>query len=94
MFKVIVWIVFGSSITSVLFTPEVVAAVLGTVNTVLIIAHAHHVRRVVEPKVDHLTAQVECVAPKVDEVVAGVATVVNEVTPGWDGEDRRHGDDD
>lgn len=75
MLKVIVGVLLPGTITAVLLSPEVVAAGLTFLNTVLLVAHARHVRRTLEPKVNRVAAQ--------------VATVVNEVTPGWDHVERR-----
>lgn len=75
MLKVIIAVFLPGTITAVLFSPEVVAAGLTFLNTVLLVAHSRHVRRTLEPKVNRVAAQ--------------VATVVNEVTPGWDHIERR-----
>lgn len=75
MVKLILAVTLPGTVTAVLFSPEVVAAGLTFLNTVLLVAHARHVRRELEPKVNRVAAQ--------------VATVVNEVTPGWDHVERR-----
>lgn len=66
----------GTSAVAAFLTPEVVVAALTTLNTVMLIWHARHVRRRVEPKVDHVV-----------EVVDQVADATPHIP--WAGEERR-----
>lgn len=59
MIKVLIVAVTLPSIAGLLTSPDVVAAAIGTFNTILIMRNSRYVRNSVEPKLDHVAKVVD-----------------------------------